>query len=291
MALLYASTYAAAPYGLEVPLIYNGLTLNYGKFAATIAKDGGAYFVTAIGGLDDADVRFSEANRPDMDGSIPGTIYHGSRTITIEGYILGQNLERMRYYQQNLREAFALPLSPESSLVFWTGATTSDVYINCRKSAPLQMREALPTQASRFARRDFQITLKASDPRFLSSLQVSTGVLRASTGSTFTASNAGNYYAYPQVAITGPFGAGLTLTNSLNSNVLRLDTAIAAGSTLTVDVQTRRVTLDGANSFSYLSATTAWPYLNPGTQTLTLGGITLSTTASAVNVNWRHAWI
>jgi hypothetical protein len=289
VALQWAN-FNAAPYGLEVQLVFNGLTLNANKGFPSGTL--GAYFITSIQGLDDADVRASADPRPDMHGEIPLLAWYGGRTIVIEGYVLALNSRQLRVMQQSLRTAFA-PLT-EKSLVFSTGDTVNgDVFINCRKGSPIAMREIIPNNYTQIFRRDFQITMRASDPRFQAfTASSATSGTNPANLTNIACTNSGNFSAYPVITVTGPFNAGLTITNSVTGTVLKLGTAVGGGVVLTIDCDRRTVvTATGANAFTYLDTTSQWLTLEPGAQNLQLGSVAGGTAASKVDVAWRHAWM
>jgi Phage tail protein len=289
MALLWPNLFTAAPYGLEVQLVFNGLTMNANKSFPSGTL--GAYFITAMGGLDDADVRATADPRPDMHGELPLTAWYGGRTLVIEGYILALNSRQLRVMQQALRQAFA-PLT-EKSLVFSTGDTVNgDVFINCRKATPLAMREQMQQNYAQFFKREFQISLRASDPRFLAfTASSATSGTNPANNTNIACTNSGNWSSYPVITITGPFNANLVITNTTTGIGFTINTALTGGQVLTIDCDQRTVKLGTANAFYYLTSASQWPTLEPGAQNLQLTGVGGGTAASKVDVAWRHAWM
>jgi hypothetical protein len=150
----------ARPGGVENIWEYNGALLNVRDWYDT-------FIITSIDGLADPDVRDSRDVNPGRDGETYFQAYYGGRTIVISGKIRAFSLAKLRDMQMGLKQIFA-DLSGEKPLYVRTGKPELDVFIYCKKSQPLVMGE---TQGNFEYTRDFQITLRASNPRFLSYLE------------------------------------------------------------------------------------------------------------------------
>lgn len=159
-------TKKSGPRGIEAVLMYNGLTMNVTEWVDT-------YLITNINGIDDADVRDSRDLNPGDHGETPFNSYYGGRSIVLTGKIVAKTIWKLRDMQQALRAAFA-DISTEMPLIFMTGDINTDLYIPCKKVQPIQMPDAQKT-ANHFER-DFNITLRASNPRFLSSVRVRSNI-------------------------------------------------------------------------------------------------------------------
>jgi hypothetical protein len=115
--------------------------------------------------------------------------------------------------QQALRTAFA-DLSTEYPLYFRTGNFKTDHFIYCKKISPSAQNEQ---QQSMMVGRDFQISLRASNPCFLSYYQKLVDVSPPSVAPAddyllATIHNSGNYRARPIFRTYGP-SSGVTFTN------------------------------------------------------------------------------
>lgn len=146
----------AQPRGLEAVIEYNGLVLHDRK---VVDK----YRILEIDGLADADIRDVREPNPSAHGETAFTARYGGRTISMTGRVEAWSLYKMRDMVQALHQAFADLI--EKPLIFRTPEGVNDIQIWCRKSAPLQMREV---QQNQFYFRDFLLTLRASNPRFVS---------------------------------------------------------------------------------------------------------------------------
>lgn len=145
------------PGGIESIFEYNGTYLNVRSWFDT-------YLINQIDGLADIDVRDSREVNPGRDGETAFSAYYGGRTITLTGKIRAQTLAKMRNMEMGLKQIFS-DINQEFPLIVRTGDTSRDVMIYCKKSQPLVMTEV---QQDMTYRRDFQVTLRASRPFFVS---------------------------------------------------------------------------------------------------------------------------
>lgn len=265
----------SGPRGVESTIEFNGLYLNVRSWLDT-------FIITSIDGLGDADVRDARELNPQQHGETYFDAFYGGRTIVLTGYIRAQSIFRLRDMQQGLRQAFA-DLTKEHALIFRTGNPSWDMQLMCKKSQPISMAEA---QNNFQPRRDFQITLRASNPRFLSvqrEYQQRTGV------GSLPLINKGNFQTQPEIrisnAITDP-----TVTFP-NGQVLKFDGSILEGEEIIVDIATRRITdQTGANRFGLLDATSNWPELDPGSNVITFSGDSVGVNTTLTTYH-HHAWI
>lgn len=142
--------------GIENPIEYNGKRIN-----SKNTQD--AVVITSIDGLADADIRDSRENNPGYDGETAFNSYYGGRTIVLNGIIRSGTLSKLRDMQEGLKSIFAT--LDEAPLVFKGTSIDRDLQILCRKTQPITMSEV---QQGLDFKREFQITLRASDFRFTS---------------------------------------------------------------------------------------------------------------------------
>ncbi len=150
-------TNESIPRGIEAQFYYNGLIFND---TTVIDK----YRVLSIDGLGDADVRDAREENPAEDGETPYDNFAGGRTLVFNIRIESYTLAKLRDMEEALRTAFQTS-AEELPLVFLTGDPEMDHYINCRKLQPIQKGEE--QKALNTFYRDVQVTLRASNPRFL----------------------------------------------------------------------------------------------------------------------------
>ena len=164
--------------------------------------------------------------------------------------------------------------------------------IYCRKSQPIQMTDEQRT-ANHFERA-FLLTLRASNPRFVSSILNYKEA--AFPGTTFDAIamvliNDGNFTAQPVIDMTGP-ATNLYVVNEANGHMMHLTAPIPTGETWIIDTAARRMyrQSDQANRFQYLDVNSDWLMVNPGKNNIrvTASGLT---SASRVIFHHRHTWM
>jgi len=197
----------------------------------------------------------------------------------------------------------------------WPG----DVQINCRKAQSMSIANALPAKQS-IIKQDFQITLRASNPRFTSSIQQQVVVppnAAANFGMSFSvaypyafitpsnaqgqllapqvqprtiATNRGKWYAQPVIRFYGLM-ISPTLTNQTNGQVIQINGSISNGDYIEIDMAAgTMVNSLGVDIFSALSPGSDNLQLEPGDNYLVCS---CSTTGGAANciVGWRHSWL
>jgi hypothetical protein len=146
----------SVPRGIEAIFSYNGLIMND---RSVFDK----YRVMSIDGLADPDVRDNREDKPGEDGEDAYDSYYGGRTLVLQVRVEAYELKKLRDMEEALRTAFAT--MEEKPLYFLTELQNSNHYIMCKKSAALTKEENVESLNFRHFR-DWQITLRASDPRF-----------------------------------------------------------------------------------------------------------------------------
>lgn len=147
----------SSPSGIDAILSYNGLVMNNRSWFDSI-------LITGIDGFSDSDVRDERENNPQDHGETDFESWYGGRTIVLKGYIRSFTLDKLRDMERALKSAF-LSLE-EKPLVIQGRTLPATVQIGCKKNAPMQWTEE-QTRDDYF-KRDFMITLRASNPRFFS---------------------------------------------------------------------------------------------------------------------------
>jgi len=276
--------------GVESYYIYNDLAMNDRNLVDT-------YIIKEIGGLDDADVRDSRELIPQDHGEHVFDSWYGGRTITLAGTIQAYNVHKLRDMQEALRYSFSnledLPLrilSPYKTVVHHEHPDEMEapgVEIECRKSQPIQMREA--QQGVTFTR-DFLITLRAYDPVFRSTYSVTESLTGATSPKQFSVTNIGNYETHPIVQLSGPM-TNPVIDNSTTGTTTTITGTIPTGETWTLDSHAKSfVDNFDVNKFSTLSVDSDWQHIDTGDNDIVVS-FTGGSSATAVSVSYRHAWI
>ena len=222
----YVNRYALGSDRIRVGGIEN--VIEYNNSRINVTQNADAVVITSIDGLSDADVRDNRELNPGYDGETAFKANYGGRTIVLNGFIRAGNLNKLRNMQEGLKRIFS-PLE-ERPLIFRGTSGSKHLQIYCRKSQPITMSEV--QQGFEF-KRDFQVTLRASDFRFTSLFQASqswTPEEEISTSSPETVDfgnivNLGSYYADPIIKIEGPVtsnttgGIGLVISNVVAQSI------------------------------------------------------------------------
>jgi hypothetical protein len=275
----------SGPRGIEAIIEYNGLYLNVREWIDT-------FLVTNILGLDDADVRDTRENNPGQHGETPGSSNYGGRTLVLQGKIQTKTLWKLRDMQFALRQTFA-DISVERPLVFHGTQIQHDYLCYCKKNQKMDMPEE-QTTPNHFER-TFNITLRASNPRFVSIATEyyiwSYEGLTSVDEIVFTAVNTGNFPSQPLIDIAGPM-TNPRLINEHNGNILEFIGSIPSGESWRIDFQSsspRMFNVDtGVSVFNMLQDNSTDFLYDPGVQNsirLTATGLT---SASKIESRSQH---
>lgn len=277
---LLPGTGESGPGGVESVLEYRGTFLNQ-------RGNNDTYLVTNIDGLADADVRDTRDVNPSDHGETAFEAFYGGRTIVLTGKIRSYTLGKLRDMQQGLRETFA-DVSKEYPLIFHSPQGRT-MQIFCKKSQPMAWAEA---QQNFQFERDFQVTLRASDPRFTSLQTEYQQIAVPSSPTLFTMSNEGNFDALPTFRITGPINnPEIQLIHGEAVERIKLNANIPAGETWVIDRVKKTIkTTTGVNKFAAFDVTSDWVLIHPGRNNLQIVG-TGMTGATQLITEHRHTWI
>lgn len=222
----------SGPGGVESVFIYNGVYLNIREWIDT-------FLVTNIEGLADADVRDAREANPGRHGETYFESFYGGRTLTLSGKIRAHNINKLRDMEQGLRQAFN-DIDTEKPLIIRNTNFGRDMMISCKKIQPVN----IPERQDNFKfERDFQITLRASNPRFLSTSRKTTtsslfieDTFSETAQAQFTNLVTNPNFLHPTSALTGWTGvnaalthAGLATAGSPAGNNYGIATSSAAG--------------------------------------------------------------
>lgn len=276
--------------GVESYFVYGDLTLNDRSLIDT-------YVVREIDGLVDADLRDTREPVPQDHGEHAFDSWYSGRTIVLSGYIRAHNIHKLRDMQEALRAQFVnldeQPLrivSPFKTVPHHElpgEMAQPSVEIMCKKSQPIQMREA---QNNFKFNRDFLITLRAANPAYFSSYTKTSAVNQAASPHSFELTNIGNYATGPVINLVGPMTNPI-ISNAANGETMTITGTIAAANTWTLDIENRRFyDQTGANKFSTLNIASDWLRLEPGENDLTVV-FTGGTAATTTNIQFRDSWI
>lgn len=268
----------SGPVGIEATIEYNGMLLNQRKWIDT-------FLITSIDGLQDADIRDQREVNPAQHGETAFSSFYGGRTVVLGGRIRAHHIWRLRDMQLALREAFT-DLNTEHALVLHHhNKPGKSLAIYCRKSQPIAMGDV---QQNFEWTRDFQITMRASNPRFLG-LALNSITLDSSkfNSDVVISVNEGNFNAQPIITLANAMTTPELFNETLNKSI-KFQKNIAAGEQITLDIG-RNTMLDreGVSAFDRLSPQSDWPEIMPGGNLWSIASSNFGSDA-LVTIKWRH---
>ena len=276
--LAILGTGLSGPQGVEAVFEYNGLYMNVRDWIDT-------YLIVGVDGFGDADVRDSREVNPQQDGETFFDAFYGGRTIVLNGRIRAHHIHKLRDMQQILRQSFA-DLSIERPLVIHGVSPAGTVMINCKKVQPIAMSEA---QQNFMWQRDFQVSLRASNPRFLSLLPVSYEI-EVGEPVPIGILNVGSYFAQPVLTLENGIETPQMINDSTGQE-LKLSGDVESGETVTIDFARRRMTNQtGLSVFDRLAPDSDWPELAPGNNLLSILSPSFDVDASAI-LTFHHSYM
>jgi hypothetical protein len=134
------------------------------------------------------------------------------------------------------------------------------------------------------------VQLRADDPTWYDPTSVNVTYPQANIGGTQVLSNAGNWFAFPFIRVTGPI-TNPVITNNTTSQAITITATIGAGAYYDINLLYGQKTVFdnlGVNRISTVSAASAlatWT-LQPGNNTIAITG-TGTTAATNINFDYR----
>lgn len=279
-------TKRSGPVGIESVIEYrsdNVVYLNVVDWVDT-------FLVGTINGLDGADLRQSATPNPGEHGETPGDSLFGGRTLVLIGKQYAKTIWKLRDMQQGLRASF-IDINTEYPLIFHAYDPSDDLMIMCKLADKINIPDTQTTRND--FERDFQISLRASNPRFLSVVRQLAEFTAAGTsynGIAMTLTNAGNFEAQTLIELTGPMTNPRIINEDNNTAAVIGSVAapavIPAGETWVLEnVGAAKLFYrksDRANRFNYMDATSMWLLIDPNNR---LNHIRF--TASGLGAGWN----
>jgi len=272
------------PWGVDAVFQYNELQFNYKDYIDKIV-------IHSIDGNDDNDIRDNREDNPAEEGETAFDAFDGGRTLVFAGRIEAYQRDKLRDMEMAFRTAFN-DLN-EKPLYYLTGDITKDHYINCRKSSKFQMTEEQKYQNHFF--REFQLTLRASNPRFLK-YQSKTISIDPDEDNQIDINNFGNYTSEPIITFFGGLSnVGFDLSHSGETYEFRLKSGVTIADQDFYRLDVAKKTLKnqaGENKFSDLDPDSDIVKFPAGASKLIIpDGISMGTSSNAeIQVIYRDSY-
>jgi hypothetical protein len=276
-------TKRSGPVGIESIIEYrsaNPIYLNVVDWVDT-------FIVISINGLDGADLRLSALPNPGDHGETPGDPLWGGRTLVLTGKQYANTIWKLRDMQQGIRAAF-MEIKREYPLIFHALDPADDLMVMCKLADKIAIVDQQTTKND--FQRDFQITLRASNPRFLGAVRrvyEFTQAVASYNNIALTLQQSGNFEAQTTIELTGPM-TNPTVYNEDNGTAAIISGTIPAGETWVLDQAGPAKRMyrksDSANRFTYMAATSSWLLLDANNK---LNHIRFTATGLATGWNLR----
>src|SRR3954447_22819328 len=258
-------TKKSGPVGIESIIEYRSANPVYLNVADWIDTS----LVTSINGLDGADLRLNALPNPGDHGETPGDPLFGGRTLVLSGKQYAQTIWKLRDMQQGIRSSF-MEIKREYPLIFHALNPEDDLMVVCKLADKIAIVDQQTTRNE--FQRDFQITLRASNPRFISVVRrvyEFTQVVASYNNIALTLQNAGNFEAQTTIELTGPM-TNPTVYNEDNGTAAIISGTIPAGETWVLEQSGPAKRMNGksdsSNRFIYLAATSSGLLLDPNSK-------------------------
>lgn len=257
-----------------------------------VSTDTTKYIITGVPTSSDTVVLNTEDEKPEQAGIIDYGSKLGRGVFVFPVTLFATTTAKMSELIQDLKEALNPDLLEADSTygnetqyygyhpLEWTeyvGATSRAFRVFAKpKEIPQVATDSLSGNIRRTT-----LEFKVADPRKY--LQTQSTLSGAGT-----ATNAGTYTTPVVITVTasGTTSTSLTITNSTTSESIYVTTALSNGQVLVIDTGSHSVKLNGTETRSMLSGTSAWWSLNPGDNTLAIS----NGTNASVSFAWYSAW-
>lgn len=235
---------------------------------------------------------------------IPGKIFRAkfpdSRVISLLMWVAGINpstsqpaADKALQFSDNLRTLHSLVYTPSSQVQLtreWR-YTVSGTPTIVSATANAQIAGDMQPTMTGPGRADFSVDFLLSDPYFYGSAVTASIPYSSNTNVTNPGDDIAAYSNFT-ITFNGPLFYPI-LTNSTNSAYLSLNTMIASGKSITVDIGNyTALSSDGADMRGVVqhSANRRWMIVNPGTNVFNLSS-SLSTDTGTVNMSFQPPYV
>jgi len=255
---------------LDCPYDYKNFILNSGLL----------YHLTAVEGLDDAEIREARENRAAQHGQTDYNTLLGSRLITLKGEIIASSISQRNQARQTLLDTFV----KDGSYSWLKWQPTGDSIAKQIYCKVFSRGVDDNLSGSDSLARDFLINLLAVDPLIYSQTEQIININIASsaggfaspllspldssliqTGGRATCNNEGNFECLPTVKMYGPLTNPRIKNNTDDSKEIKVNIEVDPGNYLEIDFKNKTIMLNGVTSmYAYKDNTSLWFAIKPG---------------------------
>lgn len=266
----------------------NGFPINDGSNGVWLSE---------LDGLEMPKIRTSTGNYAGRDGGFIGAQYFAPRDISIQGTAFSSDVASLETVRRNLQSAL---LGDTVTLNIVTNAGNS-YSINANL-----IDFSMPIKGNVFSAA-YKIELLAPDPTIYSSANAVTPVTLTpivtsgfvipftlpltlpSSSLPTSITNAGTVAVYPLITMTG-IATNPVLTNNTTGEFFGLNVTTATSDVISINMAQRSVTLNGSNIFGDVGSGSAWWFLVPGGNEVSLTTSSGSDTV-VTTITWQSGYI
>lgn len=279
----------------------NNYSFSYSGFV--FGGAGSSYQIQSVDGLEGLpQIRNQDDNRGYADGMFTGRDFLAGRTISIILTVLGDSTNSAQTNFNLLQGYLIMQTSGTTPLYFYLSGAESEQMVNARVRGLRSTIDPNYTYGYIVA----QVEFFCPDPRILSSTTQTASLTSASSlGRTYNrtydlvyatsisnaviCNNAGTWYAYPVITITGPITSP-SITNNTQSKTLSFTGTYTALDSLVIDTYNKLITLNGVSARNLL-VSGDWFSLSQGDNSLTFSGTAAVIGTTQASVVWQSAYI
>lgn len=256
-------------------------------------------YVDDITGLDSPGIRENAQVVVAGDGGYHGPFWKDRRPWTISGFVVPSFPLVTRDQAQEKLEGIIMQAMASDGTMLWTPADGIQRLLPFRAQQPPRI-----TIGQSKVEKRFTLGLVTADWRVVGATVLSVSGTGASPLTLAAATNLGTADAAPKFTITGPIGAGtsITITNITTGKAISLvaGTVVSAGTQAVIDLSATYPTVTNAGvdaSGAIDPLATDWSIAVAGTLSVTSGSNVFRLTglgtsgATGLQVQWRHSWV
>lgn len=264
-----------------------------------------------IAGLGSPPPRQDVRDKAQRHGSIDRTRFYQPRLVEVSGVLVLQGSDPATFWAEVDAFKGAFALGSEHVVRFRRLGMPFDERLTCRVAAELKADYNYETPNVL----EWDVAFLAADPRIYADVATTaryspsasdggvtfpldfplsfTGGGSSTDGSLMTVTNAGNFWTPATFDVAGPADAGFSIVNETTvESIVTTGMTLAAGDSITIDVDTRDVLVGGTSRPDLIDAAlTTWFELGAGNSLIRLHGSGFAEDVTTLTATFRDARI
>lgn len=259
-------------------IILGAITITGGR--PVLSPDGTGYFFQKLKGWDDQPaLRFESIERIGGHGSTAGRGYLSERTVVVEGFIWCPAGDPVKLREATDALTSQLPLTGDALFVVDEHGFSRHLKV---RQGGQPIIDRIGRELGRNIVASFSLQLIAMEPRRFSGSGEPTITKPLPFGSNTSLSGGGRIEAPALIELIGPINAGAVL--ACGGRTLNIGAAVAAGKTLTLDLERRKALLGSVDIGTQVTG--LWPAPSVSTRSFNL----IATGTGSAQIKAWEAW-